>query len=145
MDPVTLAITTALSAGVLSGLSTVSSQAILDGYDAIKNKIKEKYGKNSNLANSISLLEQRHDSKNLQGAVQEEVDIAGANKDEEILQLSEELYSLLEKQANNSINITGNGNTIGNNNKVTQITQTAGDNSVVVGNAQDVNLKDKNK
>jgi len=53
MDPISLAIVTALAAGVAAGGSKVAEQAIVDGYNALKLLIRSKFGGGSELRNPL--------------------------------------------------------------------------------------------
>ena len=97
MDPVTLAITTALA--------NLSQTAIQDSYIAFKAALQKKYGVKSELLESVDKLEQKPDSKARQGVLQEEVANAKADQDSKLLQIANELLEKLKELPGTNVNI----------------------------------------
>lgn len=97
MDPVTLAIITALG--------NLSQAAIQDAYAAFKAALQKKYGIKSELLESVDKLEQKPDSKARQSVLQEEVANAKADQDSKLLQAANELLEKLKELPRANINI----------------------------------------
>src|SRR6266487_7034352 len=89
MDPVTLAITTALA--------NLSQDLIKDAYAAFKAALRDKYGINSELVEAVDKLEHKPDSKARQSVLQEEVINSKADQDTNLLQLANELLEKLKE------------------------------------------------
>jgi hypothetical protein len=75
-------------------LANLSTDAIKEGYEALKAGLKKKFGAQSDLCEAVGKLEQKPDSEARKAAVQEEVAAVSGNTDPEIVQL---LENLLEK------------------------------------------------
>ena len=73
MDPITTAILAALVMGVTAGAADVGKKAVVDAYDGLKAVIKTKFGAQSDLANSITNLENKRDSEGRKAMLEEEV------------------------------------------------------------------------
>jgi len=92
MDTVSM-IVAALVSGIIAGLRSTSERAVKDGYMALRTVILNKYQKVS-----IAQLEENPNSTARQAVVEEDLRRAGAEHDEETLQLAQELISLIESQ-----------------------------------------------
>lgn len=110
MDPVTLAIVTALA--------NLSQAAIQDAYTAFKAALQKKYGIKSELLESVNKLEQKPDSKARQSVLQEEVASTKADQDPKLIQAANELLEKLKKlpgtklDINQDIQIKGDRNIV---------------------------------
>jgi hypothetical protein len=111
MDPITLAITTALA--------NLSQDLIKDAYVAFKTALQKKYGVKSELLESVNKLEQKPDSNARQGVLQEEVANAKADQDPKLLQTANELLEKLRELPGAKINIHQDVNIRGDRNIVT--------------------------
>jgi len=89
-------ITGALATAATSGLTKIGTSAIVDTYNGIKTLIQNKYGK-TDLPDAVEKLEQKPDSQSRQGMVQEELKTAGADKDQEMLDLVNQLIEALKE------------------------------------------------
>ncbi len=96
MDPITIAIVSALAAGVASGATEVGKKVIVDAYDALKAALKKKFGVDSDLAKAVETLEKKPDSAGRQTMVQEEMETAKADDDPELQQLTQALMEALK-------------------------------------------------
>jgi flagellar motor component MotA len=92
MDPITTAIVAAVAG--------VSSSAIKDGYNALKEALKKKFGEKSDLVDAVDKLETKPDSEGRKATVQEEVSLAKVNDDPELLKLAQDLLNALKAQPN---------------------------------------------
>lgn len=97
MDPVTLSISLALVSGVASGLTEAGKNAVTDAYIAIKNRLLEKFKKNSNIPETINALEVNPNSKTIKDNLATEIKKVEADKDVEILELAFTLIELMKK------------------------------------------------
>lgn len=85
MDPITTAILAALAAGVTAGAADVGRQAIIEAYEGLKHVIQTRFGKQSDLANAVTSLENKPDSEGRTATLQEEVAASQADQDAQIL------------------------------------------------------------
>ena len=106
MDPVTLAIVTALA--------NLSQTAVQDAYTAFKAAMQKKYGVKSELLEAVDKLEQKPESKARQGVVQEEVVSAKANQDSELLITANKLLEKIKELPGANIEILQEINIRGN-------------------------------
>ena len=66
MDPISGAIVTALAAGVASGVGEAGKKLIMDVYTELKTAMRQKFGKDSKVVESVEKLERKPDSEALQ-------------------------------------------------------------------------------
>jgi hypothetical protein len=111
MDPVTTAIVAALSAGTIAGLTDTAKTAITDGYNKLKDLLTKMHGENSDVVQAVEKLEAKPDSKARKGVLAEEITIAKAEQDEEIIAAANQILILVKShQASTSkFNIQNNG------------------------------------
>ena len=115
MDPITIAIVAALTAGATSGVTEVAKDAIVDAYQALKGLIRNKFGGKGAIVQSLELLEVRPDSVGRQKTFEEEIIDAQVTQDPEIVQAARSLLDLVQKQPGGERhiqNITGNYNAV---------------------------------
>lgn len=98
MEPISTAIFAALAAGAVTGATDVSKKVIVDGYGALKEMIKKKFGGKTELADAIENLEKKPDSSGRQRTLQEEVAAAGVDNDPEIIKQAEALLKKIKAQ-----------------------------------------------
>jgi hypothetical protein len=96
MDPVTVAIIAALSAGAKSGVTDAAKKAIVDGYEGLKALLKKKFGSNSDVADAIDKLQAKPDSPGRRETVAEELKAANADAQPELLCAAESLLELIK-------------------------------------------------
>ncbi len=97
MDPITTAIIAAVTTGITAGTTDVGKRAIVDAYNGLKEIITRKFGKNSDLLDSIKKLESKSDSESRKGVVKEEVEASQADKDSEVLDAANKLLEKLKE------------------------------------------------
>lgn len=97
MDPITLAITTALA--------NLSQDLIKDAYTAFKAALQDKYGVNSELVEAVDKLEEKPESKARQAMLQEEVASSGAGQDPDLLQVANTLIEQLKVLSGGKVDI----------------------------------------
>lgn len=96
MDPVTLAIVTAVSAGSMGGVTDVAKKAIGDSYEGLKALIKKKFGHGSNVSQAIERLQAKPDSPGHRAVLSEELANAKAASDPEVLSAAQSLLALVK-------------------------------------------------
>jgi aldehyde:ferredoxin oxidoreductase len=87
MDPITTAIVIALA-----------NDACKDGYVALKNAMKKKFGDKSDLVDAVDKLEKKPDSEARKATLQEEVEISKVNDDPDIRKLVQDLLDQIKEQ-----------------------------------------------
>jgi hypothetical protein len=87
MDPITTAIVAALT-----------KDACKDGYVALKNALKKKFGDKSDLVDAVDKLEKKPDSEARKATLQEEVEISKVNDDPDIRKLVQDLLDQIKEQ-----------------------------------------------
>jgi len=96
MDPVTIAIIAALSAGAASGVTDVAKKAIVDGYEGLKALLKKKFGSNSDAADALDKLEAKPDSAGRRETLAEELKAVNASSEPELLGAAQALLELIK-------------------------------------------------
>ena len=96
MDPITLAIVAAVTAGV----TKVGEQVIVDAYAALKAVLQRKFGAQSEVAKAVEGVEARPDSQSRKGTLQEEVAASRADQDPEVLAAAQALLEKIKAQPN---------------------------------------------
>jgi len=117
MDPITSAIIAALAAGVTAGLTDTAKKLISDLYNSIKEKIKQKDGKDSKAIKAIKDLESEPDFAPYQSGLQHRVNELKLDKDPELISLATKLLSAIEQSQSKANlqtiqNVYGNGNVV---------------------------------
>ncbi len=97
MDPITVAIVAALTAGVASGITDVGKKALVDGYEALKAALKRKFGADSKLAQAVAEVEANPASKGRPAVLNEEVVAAKADQDQELVSIAQALLEALQR------------------------------------------------
>ena len=111
MDPITLAITTALG--------NLGQTVIRDAYDALKEALQHKFGADSDLVEAVDKLEQKPDSNARQAVLQEEIETSQANQDSELVMLAKSLVEKLNDLPGGQVEILQEVDIKGNRNIVT--------------------------
>jgi len=81
MDPITAAIIAALT----SAITEVGKQGVQDAYNALKSVLARKYSARYGLLKAIDDLEKNPNSRKRKAVLQQEVEIANADQDQELL------------------------------------------------------------
>lgn len=98
MDPITLAIVGAITAGVVGGVTDVGKQAIVDAYQGLKALLKQKFGADSKVVKAVDDVEGTPNSKGRREVLQEEVANAHADQNADILQAAQALLKQIQAQ-----------------------------------------------
>lgn len=96
MEPVTMAIVAALSAGAASGATDVAKKALVDAYEGLKAMIKKKFGSNSDAADALDKLQAKPESVGRQTTLAEELNTVNAAADQELLRAAHSLLELIK-------------------------------------------------
>lgn len=96
MDPITVAIVAAVSAGVISGLTEASKTAITDAYNKLKALLTKKFGGDSEVVHAVNEVEAKPDAAGRKAMLQAEVATAKADQDQDLLQAAQTLLQLLQ-------------------------------------------------
>ena len=97
MDPITVAIISAITAGVASGTKDVASQAVSDAYGALKAMLRKRLGDDSPAVEAIGKLEKRPTSAGWQEEVQAELAAAEVANEPELVATAERLLEALKE------------------------------------------------
>ncbi len=111
MEPLT-ALLSALVGGAIAASQDVAGSAIRDAYDGLKNLIVRKFGKNQDMSDALGKVEQRPESQPRRDTLREELALANADRDEEVLAVARQLLDLLGDQpwgSSYSASNTGSG------------------------------------
>ena len=115
MDPITIAIVAALTAGATSGVTEVAKDAIVDAYQALKGLIRNKFGGKGAVVQSLEVLEAKPNAVGRQQTLSEEFIEAQVVQDPEIVQAAQSLLDLVQSQPGGERHIqqiTGNYNAV---------------------------------
>jgi hypothetical protein len=96
MDPVTVAIIAAISAGSTSGVADATKKAIVDGYEGLKALLKKKFGTNSDAAEAIEKLQANPESPGRRETLAEELKMVNAAGEPELLNAAQALLKLIK-------------------------------------------------
>src|ERR1700759_9495 len=96
MDPITLSILGAVSAGALAGVTDTAKEAIEDSYEGLKRLIKNKFGSDSNLSIAIDKFEDASDSPSRNDALAKAMNSTNAASDAELSAAAQSLLQLLK-------------------------------------------------
>lgn len=93
MDPVTT-ITTAL----IVAATKLSDTVVKDAYEGIKSLIKHKFGDDSRLARAVQDVQETPQSDGFKTVLKEQVVVARADQDAELVQATQKLIELIHEQ-----------------------------------------------
>jgi hypothetical protein len=92
MDPITAAIL----AAVATGVTEVGKQAVVDAYGALKTKLQEKFGGDSDLVEAVDKLEKKPESAGWKEEVETQIQATGAGDDADLQQLAQAVLEALQ-------------------------------------------------
>ncbi len=101
MDPIALTVS-AIALGAKAGLKDTAKKVVSDAYDGVKRLIQRKFQ-----SVDLNLIEQDPQSKRQRAVIEEDLLAAGADKDEELLQLVSELILIVETHAPSAAQAVG--------------------------------------
>lgn len=99
VDPVTIAILTAVSTTVAQGAGqAVGENVVTDIYARLKQALVSKFGRDSDVLKSVEDLEAKPDSNGRKETLKEEVEASEAGRDPEIRKIAQELLDAMAAQ-----------------------------------------------
>jgi hypothetical protein len=98
MDPLQI-ITTAVAVGGAAGAKATAEHAVKDAYAALKSLLVKKFGKKGDTAGAIKNVEANPESKARRAVLREELEAAGAGKDQEVVDKATDLLKLVESRS----------------------------------------------
>lgn len=96
MDPLTIIIT-ALTAGAAAAAKDVVAQAVKDGYAGLKALVVRRFGWKGDVETALEGVEKKPDSQARQAVLKEELEMAGAAQDTEVVRQAQALLDLLQQ------------------------------------------------
>ena len=96
MDPVTLAIVAAVTAGLTKGAGKVAEKAVSDTYQGLKKLIQIKFGGGGKVPKAIADLEEEPNFRPYQDGLKHRIEASKVHKDPEILQAARSLLDSLK-------------------------------------------------
>jgi hypothetical protein len=123
MDPITIAILAAVSAGAIAGVTKAGEQIIVDAYGKLKELLEKKFGAKSKVVKAVKDLEANPKSEARKAVMKEEVIAAKADQDKELLQAAQALLKSVKAlpggtqiiqtaMGDQNIQIAGDGNIV---------------------------------
>lgn len=135
MDPITI-IVTAVATGAALGLTDTVPQAVKDAYAGLRALVIRKYGDQGDVQDAVAKVEADPGSDARKALLKEELEKTKAAEDAELLKAAQDLLAAAQpenvQQDRQAVSI------VGDKNKVTQISQQAGNNALQIGIARDV-------
>ncbi len=98
MDPIITAVIAAVNAGVVTGVTKLGENVIVDAYQALKRVLKEKLGAENDAVKAVDALEAKPDSPGRKETLKEEIKASRADQNQEILRAAQTLLDLLQAQ-----------------------------------------------
>ena len=96
MDPITMAIVSALAAGIGAGVPKVAEQAIVDGYNTLRSALKERFGEDSDVVEAVEKLEAKPNSTGRQTTLHEEIEDSKADQDPDLIIAADALVAKIK-------------------------------------------------
>ena len=120
MEPVITTIAAAVALGAAEGLKSIVPQAVSDAYEGLKKLIQDRYGKQEDVIDAVDYVAKKPEAVPRRQMLEQALKDAGADKDQELHQLAQQLLNALQKQAINEEaeqqrfkqDITGKGNVV---------------------------------
>jgi hypothetical protein len=83
---------------IIAALGNMGVKAVGDAYEGVKALVLRKFGADSDLADAVKKLEKQPDAQARQLLLKEELEAAGADKDEEIIKAAQALLDAVKAQ-----------------------------------------------
>ena len=96
-------IITAAIAGALGNLGTV---AVQKAYSELKAVLQRKFGADSDVVEAVEKLEKKPEAQGRRLMLQEELEDAGATKDNELIQAAKVLLAQVKQETGSGVNVT---------------------------------------
>lgn len=98
MDPITMAIIAAITAGATTAATSVVQQSINDAYNFLKSVLEKKLGSQSGVLKAIGDTEKKPQSEGRKIILGEEITESQILNDSEILSIARQILELVSKQ-----------------------------------------------
>ncbi len=105
MDPLTLAIVSAISAGAAAGLAKTGETVVTDAYQALKDLLKRRLGADNKVVEAAVKLEEDPESAGWRESLAKEIGKAGAHGDAELVAAARALLDKIEQMPGGEQNI----------------------------------------
>ena len=96
MEPLITALVAAIAAGAAKGTGEAATKFVVDGYTSLKGLLKRKFGDDGPVAKAVQGLETNPVSEGRKQVLKEELDMAHAAQDPEVLKLAQDLLTALQ-------------------------------------------------
>jgi hypothetical protein len=114
IDPVSAALIAAAVAGATGGLTEVSKTAVVNASAALKAAMQKRFGYDHAVVKAVEAVDEKPTSSPRQAVLVEEVMDAGADRDEALLALADQLRQVLKEKVKTNATVqqivTGNYN-----------------------------------
>lgn len=114
IDPVSASLIAAALAGATGGVSEVSKTAIVRASDALQTAMRTRFGRHHEVVKAVEAVEAKPTSAGRHTTLVEEVREAGADRDEALLALADQLRQVLKEEVKTNATVqqivTGNYN-----------------------------------
>lgn len=98
MEPVTTTIAAAVALGAAESLKDVAAAAVKDSYNALKKLIQSRYGNNEDVTDAVEYVAKKPEAAPRRQVLENALQEAGADKDQELVQLAQQLLAALKEQ-----------------------------------------------
>jgi hypothetical protein len=98
MDPVTVAIVAAVTAGAAKSAGQVAEQVLVDAYEGLKALLRRKFGDQSRVVRAVGDLEEEPESDAYKAVLKEQVGKTGAAEDPDVRKAAEALLAQVQQR-----------------------------------------------
>ncbi|CAK8719708.1 hypothetical protein KKHLCK_08885 [Candidatus Electrothrix laxa] len=102
MEPITTTIVAAIALGASHGLKDTAAEAVKDSWAAMKNFIQDRYKDNEDVTDAVDYAIKKPAAKSRQQELSKALENAGADKNQELVQLAEKLLAAAVKEQSGS-------------------------------------------
>ncbi len=99
MEPVTTTIAAAVALGAAESLKDVAAEAVKDSWAALKKLIHDRYGKQEDVIDAVDYVTKKPEAAPRRQMLEAALTEAGADKDQELHQLAQQLLAALKEQS----------------------------------------------
>ena len=123
MDPISLGLIAAISAGAATGVSNATTQMVSDSYQGLKGLIKRKFGASNKAVEAIEKLEENPESTGWRESVETELTKIDATSDADLLFAAETLLEHIKAlpSGEDHIKVVGNYNAVAQNRSTAKV------------------------
>ena len=99
MEPITTTIVAAIALGASQGMKETAAQAVKDSWATMKIFIQDRYKDNEDVTDAVDYAIKKPTAKSRQQELSKALETAGADKNQELVQLAEKLLAAVEKNS----------------------------------------------